>query len=66
MADYQVEASVDDINRAAVRLAREVADEYTAQNPDKPRFVAGAVGPTNKTCSMSPDVQQSGLSRGKL
>ncbi|MEG1403048.1 methionine synthase [Bacteroides sp.] len=56
MADYQVEASVDDINRAAVRLAREVADEYTAQNPDKPRFVAGAVGPTNKTCSMSPDV----------
>ena len=38
------------------KLARELADEYTAKNPDKPRFVAGSVGPTNKTCSMSPDV----------
>lgn len=56
MADYHVEAYVDDINRAAARLARELADEYTALNPDKPRFVAGSVGPTNKTCSMSPDV----------
>jgi len=44
------------MNQAAVKLAREVADEYTALNPDKPRFVAGSVGPTNKTCSMSPDV----------
>ena len=56
MADYRVETYVDEINRAAVKLARAVADEYTAKNPDKPRFVAGAVGPTNKTCSMSPDV----------
>lgn len=56
MADYHVEAYVSEINRAAARLAREVADEYTAKNPDKPRFVAGSVGPTNKTCSMSPDV----------
>lgn len=56
MADYHVEEYVREMNLAAVKLAREVADEYTAKNPDKPRFVAGSVGPTNKTCSMSPDV----------
>ncbi|MEG1562478.1 MAG: methionine synthase [Bacteroides sp.] len=56
MADYHVEAFVDEMNRAAARLAREVADAYTATNPLKPRFVAGSVGPTSKTCSMSPDV----------
>ena len=56
MADYHVEEYVREINLAAVKLAREVADEYTAKNPQKPRFVAGSVGPTNKTCSMSPDV----------
>ena len=56
MADYHVEQYVREINLAAVKLAREVADEYTAKNPQKPRFVAGSVGPTNKTCSMSPDV----------
>ena len=56
MADYHVEEYVREINLAAVKLARELADEYTAKNPDKPRFVAGSVGPTNKTCSMSPDV----------
>ena len=56
MADYHVEEYVREINLAAIRLARELADEYTAKNPDKPRFVAGSVGPTNKTCSMSPDV----------
>lgn len=56
MADYHVQEYVNEINLAAVRLAREVADEYTAKNPAKPRFVAGSVGPTNKTCSMSPDV----------
>lgn len=56
MADYHVQEYVREINQAAVRLAREVADEYTALNPDKPRFVAGSIGPTNKTCSMSPDV----------
>ncbi len=56
MADYHMEAYVREMNLAAVKLAREVADEYTTANPDKPRFVAGSVGPTNKTCSMSPDV----------
>ncbi len=56
MADYHMEAYVREMNLAAARLARQVADEYTAINPDKPRFVAGSVGPTNKTCSMSPDV----------
>ncbi len=56
MADYQMEKAVRDINLSAARLARRLADEFTASNPSKPRFVAGAVGPTNKTCSMSPDV----------
>ena len=56
MADYHVEDYCREINLAAVRIARELADEYTAKNPAKPRFVAGSVGPTNKTCSMSPDV----------
>lgn len=56
MADYHVEEYVREINLAAAKLARELANEYTAINPSKPRFVAGSVGPTNKTCSMSPDV----------
>ena len=56
MADYHVEDYCREINLAAARIARELADEYTAKNPGKPRFVAGSVGPTNKTCSMSPDV----------
>ena len=56
MADYHVQDYVREINLAAVKIAREVADEYTRMNPDKPRFIAGSVGPTNKTCSMSPDV----------
>lgn len=56
MADYHVEAYCREINLAAARLARRIADEFTARNPEKPRFVAGSVGPTNKTCSMSPDV----------
>lgn len=56
MADYHMEDVCREINLAAARLARELADEYTAKTPDKPRFVAGSVGPTNKTCSMSPDV----------
>ena len=56
MADYHVEKYVREINLAAVKLARDVADEFTALNPDKPRFVVGSIGPTNKTCSMSPDV----------
>lgn len=56
MADYHVEDYCREINLAACRIARELADEFTALNPEKPRFVAGSVGPTNKTCSMSPDV----------
>lgn len=56
MADYHTQHLVDEINRAAVKLARTLADEFTALTPDKPRFVAGSIGPTNKTCSMSPDV----------
>ncbi|MDR2858879.1 MAG: methionine synthase [Mediterranea sp.] len=56
MADYHVQDYVREINMAAARIAREAADEYTAKNPGKPRFVAGSVGPTNKTCSISPDV----------
>ena len=56
MADYGTESWVRDINLAGACLARTLADEYTARTPDKPRLVAGSVGPTNKTCSMSPDV----------
>lgn len=56
MADYHVQEYVREINLAAVKLAREVADEFTLLTPEKPRFVAGSIGPTNKTCSMSPDV----------
>ena len=56
MADYHMQAYCREINHAAARLARKIADEYTARTPEKPRFVAGSVGPTNKTCSMSPDV----------
>lgn len=56
MADYHVQAYCREINLAAARLARRMANEFTALNPEKPRFVAGSVGPTNKTCSMSPDV----------
>ena len=56
MADYHMQAYCREINLAAARLACKIADEYTARTPEKPRFVAGSVGPTNKTCSMSPDV----------
>ena len=56
MADYDMEAHSAEINLVAAQLAREVADEFTAKNPDKPRFVAGVLGPTNRTCSISPDV----------
>lgn len=61
MADYHVQEYVEEINRAAARLAREAADEYTRRTPHKPRFVAGSVGPTNKTASMSPDVNNPAL-----
>lgn len=56
MADYGCEHLVGEINRAAVRLARTLADQYTKRNPQWPRFVVATVGPTNKTASMSPDV----------
>ncbi|GAB3107148.1 methionine synthase [Aestuariicella hydrocarbonica] len=60
MADYEMESLAHEINVAATRLAREAADEMTARNPDKPRFVAGVVGPTSRTCSISPDVNDPG------
>ncbi len=56
MSDYHTEAFCREINLEAARIARRAADEFTARTPGKPRFVAGSVGPTNKTCSMSPDV----------
>ncbi len=56
MADYHCEPLVRDLNLAGARLARATADAFTAQHPDRPRFVAGSVGPTNRTASMSPDV----------
>ncbi|MBQ8867691.1 MAG: methionine synthase [Bacteroidaceae bacterium] len=56
MEDYGMQEVCREINLEAARLARHMADEYTAKTPQKPRFVAGSVGPTNKTCSMSPDV----------
>jgi 5-methyltetrahydrofolate--homocysteine methyltransferase len=60
-ADYALQEAVYDINVAAARLAREVADEHTARDPARPRFVAGAVGPTNRTLSISPDVNDPGF-----
>ena len=60
MADYGMEALVPEINRAAAQLAREATDTATAATPDKPRFVAGVLGPTNRTASISPDVNDPG------
>jgi len=60
MADYHLEDLVYELNYESARLAREVADEFTTANPDKPRFVAGSIGPTNRTASMSPDVNDPG------
>ena len=60
MADYEMEDIVYDLNYESAKLAREVADRYTDKKPDKPRFVAGSIGPTNKTASMSPDVNDPG------
>lgn len=56
MDDYGMSGFVREMNLAAAQLARRAANQFTAENPSKPRFVAGAVGPTNKTASMSPDV----------
>ncbi|MDX5335143.1 MAG: methionine synthase [Marinobacter sp.] len=59
-ADYGMEDLARELNVEAARIAREIADEFTARNPDKPRFVAGAVGPTSRTASISPDVNNPG------
>ncbi|NNN48839.1 methionine synthase [Vibrio sp. 2-2(8)] len=61
MADYDMQAISEEINFAAAKLAREAADEWTAKTPDKPRYVAGVLGPTNRTCSLSPDVNDPGF-----
>ena len=59
-ADYGLESAVWDLNVASARIAREAALAWTAKNPDQPRFVAGSVGPTNRTASISPDVNDPG------
>jgi 5-methyltetrahydrofolate--homocysteine methyltransferase len=61
MADYHMEALAFEINVAAAKLAKKAAADYTARNPDKPRFVAGALGPMSKTLSLSPDVNNPGF-----
>ena len=61
MADYGVESRIREINLAAARIARKAADADTKKDPSKPRFVAGAVGPTNRTASLSPDVNDPGF-----
>ncbi|MCA0430643.1 MAG: methionine synthase [Bacteroidetes bacterium] len=60
MADYDMQHIVYDLNVAAAKVAKKAADKYTAINPSKPRFVAGAMGPTNRTLSISPDVNNPG------
>lgn len=60
MADYEMEFLVYELNYESARVARKAADEISALNPNKPRFVAGAIGPTNRTCSISPDVNNPG------
>lgn len=60
MADYEMQDYVYQLNYESAKIAREVADEFTKANPNKPRFVAGSMGPTNKTASMSPDVNDPG------
>jgi 5-methyltetrahydrofolate--homocysteine methyltransferase len=60
-ADYHLEHAVYDINFQSAKIAREVADEFTSREPEKPRFVAGSIGPTNRTCSISPDVNDPGF-----
>ncbi len=60
-ADYKLESRVRDINFAAAKIARECADAWSTKTPDKPRFVAGALGPTNRTATISPDVNDPGF-----
>lgn len=59
-ADYNLEKSAYDINFHGAKIAKEVADEFTANEPNKPRYVAGSIGPTNRTLSISPDVNDPG------
>lgn len=61
MADYHMEDLVYELNFESARIAKEVANEFTLKEPNKPRFVAGSIGPTNKTASMSPDVNDPGF-----
>jgi 5-methyltetrahydrofolate--homocysteine methyltransferase len=61
MADYEMESLVYELNYESAKIARKVADKFTAKEPNKPRFVAGSIGPTNKTASMSPDVNDPGF-----
>ena len=58
MADYDMENLVYELNYESAKIAREVADKFTKENPEKPRFVAGSIGPTNRTASLSPDVNR--------
>ena len=60
MADYHMEDLVYELNYESAKIAKKVCDEFTAQNPEKPRFVAGSIGPTNRTASLSPDVNDPG------
>ncbi len=60
MADYKMEDQVYDLNVAAAKLAKKLTEEYTKKNPAKPRFVAGSIGPTNRTASLSPNVNDPG------
>ncbi len=60
MADYQMEDLVYELNYQSAKIAKEVAIEFTSKEPHKPRFVAGSIGPTNRTASMSPDVNDPG------
>lgn len=60
MADYHMEDLVYELNFESARIAKEVADEYSLKNPDQPRYVAGSIGPTNRTLSLSPDVNDPG------
>ncbi len=61
MADYEMEDLVYELNYQSAKIAKEVADEFTKKEPHKPRFVAGSIGPTNRTASMSPDVNDPGF-----
>lgn len=61
MLDYDLVDAVYDLNYQGAKIAREVCDEFTKANPEKPRFVAGSIGPTNRTASLSPDVNRPGF-----